>query len=76
MTGHRLLITRVYRQRLGEITPEECLKEGGYAPEGFREVWRRINGSWDPDEVVVVYEFKLHDKAQPRSLSGWVKRSC
>jgi len=57
-TGHRILITRVYRQRLGDITPEEARKEGGYTVEEFKEVWRRINGSWNPDEEVWVYEFR------------------
>jgi len=54
-TVHRLL-TRVYSQRLGEIRPAE----DGYTIEEFKEVWKRIIGPWDPDEVVVVYEFKLH----------------
>jgi len=28
-TGHKILVTDVYSQRLGDITPEEALKEGG-----------------------------------------------
>ena len=59
-TGHKIVITRRYRQRLGDITPEEALKEGGYTVEEFREVWRWINNcAWDPDQVVTVYEFRL-----------------
>ena len=58
-TGHKILITKVYRQRLGDITPEEAMKEGGYTVREFIEVWIRINGSWDPDEVVWIYEFKV-----------------
>ena len=34
---------------------------------GFRDVWRRINGGWDPDEVVVVYEFKVVDPPLSRA---------
>jgi len=68
-TGHKILITRVRRQRLGDITPEEAQAEGGYTVEEFKEVWRRINGVWDPDEEVVVYEFRVVD--QPR-LNGFL----
>lgn len=42
--GHKILITRVFRQRLGDVTSEEALKEGGYTVAGFRERWREING--------------------------------
>lgn len=62
--------TKVYRQRLRDITPEEALKEGGYAVEEFKQVWIRINGYWDPDEVVVVYEFKAVDPPRPNSLKS------
>jgi len=58
-TDIQVLITRRYRQRLGDITLEEAFKEGGYSLEEFREVWERINGSWNPDELVWVYEFRL-----------------
>ena len=58
-TGHKILITNVYRQRLGDLTPEEALKEGGYTVDEFIEKWKEINGSWEPDEVVWVYEFKI-----------------
>jgi len=70
-TGHRILVTRVYRQRLGDITPEEARAEGGYSVEEFREAWRRIYGGWDPDEEVVVYEFKLlENEAEQTKLNG------
>jgi len=58
-TDIHILITRRYRQRLGDITPTEALKEGNFTVEEFREVWKRINGSWDPYTVVWVYEFRL-----------------
>ena len=68
-TPHRILINRVRRQRLGDITPEEARAEGGYTVTQFMDVWRRINGRWDPDEVVVVYEFKVVDQSEPRRLA-------
>ena len=58
-TDIHIRITKRHRQRLGDVTPEEALKEGGYTFEEYKEVWRRINGSWDPSIVVWVYEFRL-----------------
>ena len=56
--GYRILVTDVYRQRFGDITPKEAIKESGHADDEFLEDWREINGSWEPKEVVWVYEFK------------------
>ena len=62
LTEHKIKVDRVYEQRLGDITAEEAYKEGGYTVEEFREVWERIVGPWDPDEVVTVYEFEVADE--------------
>ena len=70
-TGDKILITRVRRQRLGEITPADAMAEGGYTVEEFRKVWRRINGPWDPDKEVTVYDFKV--VKTPR-LNGFIDR--
>jgi len=67
-TGDKILIIRVRRQRLGDITPAEAMEEDGYTVEEFREVWRRINGGWEPDEVVVVYEFKVVEQMKFNGL--------
>jgi len=72
-TPHRILINRVRRQRLGDITPEEVRAEGGYTVREFMDVWRRINGRWDPDEVIVVYEFKVVDQPDPVSLNRFLE---
>jgi hypothetical protein len=45
ITGYKILITYVYRQRLGDITPEEAMKEGGYTVDEFVEKWKEINSS-------------------------------
>jgi hypothetical protein len=57
-----ILITRKFKQRLGDISQEDVEKEGFSTPAEFREEWRKINGSWEPDRVVIVYEFKLVEK--------------
>lgn len=54
-----ILITRKFKQRLGDISQEDVVKEGFKTLSEYREEWRKINGSWTPDKVVLVYEFKL-----------------
>jgi len=54
-----ILITRRFRQRLGDITEEDIRKEGYNSLEEFKEAWITINGSWDPDQIVTVYEFEI-----------------
>ena len=34
-------------------------KEGCNSLEEFRKVWQEIHGSWNPDQIVMAYEFKL-----------------
>ena len=55
----KIKITGRYSQRLGDMTEEDALKEGGYSLKEFKEVWIKINGSWDDEQVVEVVEFKL-----------------
>uniref|UniRef100_A0A6M3M9Q3 Putative ASCH domain-containing protein n=1 Tax=viral metagenome TaxID=1070528 RepID=A0A6M3M9Q3_9ZZZZ len=66
-TGEYIKITRVAHQRLGDITKDEAEKEGFRSIEEFRQAWIRINGSWDPDMEVVVYDFELADSSQRQS---------
>jgi len=54
---HHIRITRRYRQRLGDMTQQDAQKEGYPTLEEFKKVWEEINGKWDPDEIVWVYEF-------------------
>jgi len=57
-----ILITRRFRQRLGDITPKEIEKEGYKDVGEYKKIWEEIwgPGSWNPDLVVTVYEFVLH----------------
>jgi len=53
-------IIRKFRQKLGEISPEDVKKEGYNSLKEFRNAWEEIHGkgSWDPEQIVTVYEFK------------------
>jgi len=54
-----ILITRKYRQRLQDITLEDVHREGFRSQEEFRRAWTRIYGSYDPNQQVWAYEFRL-----------------
>ena len=61
-TGLYLRITRACKQRLGDITQEDAAKEGFSGVEEFKAKWIHINGSWDPELIVTVYDFELAEK--------------
>ena len=54
-----IIITRKFRQRLADISPEDVKKEGFSTLEEFKQAWTEINGTWNPDQIVTCYEFKL-----------------
>ena len=65
--GH-IIITRKFRQRLADISPEDVKKEGFSSFEEFKQEWENCYGpgSWNPDQIVIAYEFKLADSKQLR----------
>lgn len=71
-TDIKILITRRFRQKLGEISPEDVKKEGYNTLEEFRRAWIEINGNWNPEQVVNVYEFKLSSRKN-RQVNAFVK---
>lgn len=52
-----ILIEKLWRQRLGDMSEQEAQAEGGYTLAEYKEVWIDINGSWNSDEVVWVVDF-------------------
>ncbi len=59
-----ILITRKFRQKLGNISIEDAEKEGYNSLEEFRIEWIKLCGSWNPEQTVIVYEFKLLPKRE------------
>jgi len=60
--GH-IIITRKFRQRLADISPEDVKKEGFSSFEEFKQEWENCYGpgSWNPDQIVIAYEYKLKE---------------
>ena len=54
-----LEVMGVERKRLSELTEIDARREGGYSLPEFREYWQRVNGEWDPDEVVYLIQFRV-----------------
>jgi len=66
-TEHYIRITKVYPQKLCDVSEEEARKEGFSSLEEFRDAWIRINGSWEPEMIVTVYEFELAEPPPKQS---------
>jgi len=55
-----ILITRKFRERLGNISPLDIRKEGCESLEEYKQIWEEAQKRpWNPDEIVIVYEFKV-----------------
>jgi hypothetical protein len=64
-----IIITRKFRQKLGEISSEDVKKEGYKSLEEFRREWITLHDKWDPEEIVWVYEFRLASAKKDKPLS-------
>jgi hypothetical protein len=60
----RIVITRAWRQQLRDLTPEDVRKEGFTSFTEFRQAWIDIYSSWNPDQIVTAYEFRLLTQKQ------------
>jgi len=61
--------TDVYKQLLGDMTAEDADMEGGYSYDEFVDVWREINGCWDPGQEVTVVEFEYAGRERPEAVT-------
>lgn len=60
----QIMVTRKFKQRLGDVSEVDVRKEGYHNLAEFQKAWEEIHGegSWNPTQVVTVYEFILHKK--------------
>ena len=52
-------VTRVYFQKLKEMTDDDARKEGISDLNEFKKLWAEIYGYWDEEEEVEVIEFEV-----------------
>jgi hypothetical protein len=62
----KILILRRFGQRLGEISEEDARKEGFENRAEFMKAWTEIFGFWNPEQIIVAYEFRLLKADTPR----------
>ena len=55
----KVLITRKFKQRLGDITLKDVEKEGFDTLDQFQTAWVQIHHGWNPNQIVTVYEFNV-----------------
>jgi len=54
-----LEILDVHRKKLNDFDENDAQREGGYTLEQFKDVWKKLHGQWNPNEVVSVIKFRL-----------------
>ena len=55
----RITVTGLWRQRLGDVTPDDVRREGFETLDELMEAWAGIYEDWDPDQEVWVVDFVL-----------------
>jgi len=55
----KIEITKLYQQRLGEVTNEDARKEGYKSVVDFYKVFYDINGMIEMNQIVYVIEFEV-----------------
>lgn len=55
----KIRILDVRLEPLGAVSEEDARAEGGYTVAEYIEVWREINGDFDPDQLVYVVDFEV-----------------
>lgn len=55
----KVKVKEVYREALYFMTDFDARKEGYNSIEEFVEIWKKINGDWNPNLIVYVIEFEV-----------------
>jgi hypothetical protein len=55
----KIRVTRVWMQKLGEITETEAIADGHSSLDEFKESWMKFYGKWNPEQEMTVIEFEV-----------------
>lgn len=53
-----ILIKEVYKQELGVMPRQDAYDEGRYTPQSYIKIWKKINHSYNPNQIVYVIKFR------------------
>ncbi len=67
---HRITITEVRQERLGDITLRDARKEGFRTTQDFRDYWTKLYQRFNPDAEIYVISFELGDTTDAPRLLG------
>jgi len=54
-----ILVLAMRKSKLGAMTSDDAIAEGFSSLDKFKECWKKVNGTFDPDEEVTVIRFRV-----------------
>ncbi len=57
-----IVVTDVYKEKLGDLSKEDSCKEGEYTIQEFKDVWIDMHGEWNNNQSVWVVEFDGYEE--------------
>jgi len=58
----KIKVIQLFKQKLADMTHTEVWKEGYSNIIEFQDIWRKINGTWNPHQEVDVIEFEVVER--------------
>ena len=55
----KVRVTRVWKQKLGELTESDAIADGHSGMTEFKASWSKFYGSWNPEQEMTVIEFEV-----------------
>lgn len=52
-------VKKVWKEQLGDISISDAITEGAKNRAHFKQIWKEINGDWDPEQEVFAVKFDV-----------------
>jgi len=67
----KIVVMEVYEEQLKDMDDEDAKSEGYKNMEAFKEIWIKINGSWNPKQEVTVIRFLRVSEMEVKHMKGY-----